>query len=425
MPMTSAERSKKYREKQRLNNLEEFREKEKNRSKINYKKLKYGNIDIEELEEKPKEVKEEIKEEIKDEDFEVEDKKQEIPKYLVDLNIAKIDKSGFTIFKPVSKRINPLNKSKLQPQTVKLYFNCFKKVYKNYTDLDMDDKFQTELMNLLNKSKSDIKYIKEKLNFLKKDLYLFIKPLNKNDLQFIYSIFSRIEGFAPIVRRLYPYIVQKQIEYQQTRENVEMDTINKIKYNRLSFNKDDIMKIINDWNDYKRETDESYLTNRDKLLFALFTLFPVRRPIDYKRMFLTDKEPFLEEKKIINERNNYFFNGIFYFYRTKNKEIQKFKVPEDLNNIIKIYIHDRTNGPLLLDNDNKEYDTSTLKIHIMKVFNKIYEISFSGVELRHYYSTYINYLVKHKEITIQEHMQICEMMNHSYEENKKYAYLLD
>ena len=246
MPMTSAERSKKYREKQRLNNLEEFREKEKNRSKINYKKLKNENIEIEELEEKPKEVKKEIK----DEEFEVEDKdkKQEIPKYLVDLNIAKIDKSGFTIFKPVSKRINPLNKSKLQPQTVKLYFNCFKKVYKNYTDLDMDDKFQTELMNLLNNSKTDVKYIKEKLNFLKKDLYLFIKPLNKNDLQFIYSIFSRIEGFAPIIRRLYPYIVQKQIEYQQSRENVEMDTINKIKYNRLSFNKDDIMKIINDWN---------------------------------------------------------------------------------------------------------------------------------------------------------------------------------
>ena len=412
MPMTSAERAKKYRENQRLNNLEEFRKKERIRNQKYYKKLKN----------EPIEVKEEIKEEVKEE---IENKKEVIPKYLSDLNIAKLDGCGFTIFKPIDNRKHPLNKSKLQPQTVKLYFNCFKKVYKNYTDLDMDDKFQTELMNLLNNSKSDIKYIKEKLNFLKKDLYLFIKPLNKNDLQFIYSIFSRIEGFAPIIRRLYPYIVQKQIEYQQSRENVEMDTINKIKYNRLSFNKDDIMKIINDWNDYKRETDESYLTNRDKLLFALFTLFPVRRPIDYKRMLLTDKEPFQEEKKIINERNNYYYNGIFYFYRTKNKEIQRFKVPEELNEIIKIYIQDRTNGTLLLDNENKEYDNSTLRIHIMKVFNKIYDISFSGVELRHYYSTYINYLVKHKEITMVEHMQICEMMNHSYEENKKYAYLLD
>ncbi len=30
----------------------------------------------------------------------------------------------------------------------------------------------------------------------------------------------------------------------------------------------------------------------------------------------------------------------------------------------------------------------------MRVFSKIYDISISAVELRHYYSTYINYLVK-------------------------------
>jgi hypothetical protein len=33
----------------------------------------------------------------------------------------------------------------------------------------------------------------------------------------------------------------------------------------------------------------------------------------------------------------------------------------------------------------------------MRIFNKIYDIS--AVELRHYYSTYINYLVKHKELS--------------------------
>ncbi len=33
----------------------------------------------------------------------------------------------------------------------------------------------------------------------------------------------------------------------------------------------------------------------------------------------------------------------------------------------------------------------------MRIFSKIYDISISAVELRHYYSTYINYLVKQKE----------------------------
>jgi hypothetical protein len=59
----------------------------------------------------------------------------------------------------------------------------------------------------------------------------------------------------------------------------------------------------------------------------------------------------------------------------------------------------------------------------MRIFSKIYDISISAVELRHYYSTYINYLVKHKELTEKEHRKICDMMNHSYEENKKICLL--
>jgi hypothetical protein len=46
----------------------------------------------------------------------------------------------------------------------------------------------------------------------------------------------------------------------------------------------------------------------------------------------------------------------------------------------------------------------------MRIFSKIYDISISAVELRHYYSTYINYLVKHKELTEKEHRKICDIM---------------
>ncbi len=392
--MTSSERSKKYREKQKLLNLNEYREKERQRNKLNYKKLKNESI-----EEKIKENKNE-------------DKNQT---YLIDFNISKLDGCGFINYKPNVNRLQPLNKSQLQPQTIKLYFNSFKKVYKNYKHEEMSEKFQEELMKLLENTKCDIDYIKQNLNFLKTDLYSFIKPLNKNELQNIYSIFTRIKGFATIIKHIYPYLMDKQIEYQQTRDNKEMDTLDKLKYNRLSFNKTDVLKIIN---------ENSSLTKRDKLIFGLFMLFPVRRPIDYQRMYLIDKEPYNEEKKEIYKRNNYYYNGVFYFYRTKTKEIQRFNVPKELDHLIKDYIEERKSGSLLLDNENKEYEITTLRIHIMKVFNKIYNISFSGVELRHYYSTYINYLVKMKKMSIDEHKMICNMMNHSYEENKKYSYLL-
>ena len=418
MPMTSAERGRKYREKQKLLNLDEYREKERQRNKLNYKKLKNESINYENDEE----LKQPIS--INDNDDNDNDNNDnndndnndnEKPKYLIDLNIMKIDDSGFIIYKPLKKRINILNKSQLQPQTIKLYFNSFKKIYKNYKHEDMSDKFQEELMKLLENTECDIDFIKHNLNFLKTDLYSFIKPLNKNELQYIYSIFTRIKGFATIIKRLYPYLIDKQIQYQQTRDNKEMDTLDKFKYNRLSFNKTDVLNILNNNNS---------LTIRDKLIFALFMLFPVRRPIDYLRMYLIDKEPYNEEKKEIYNRNNYYYNGIFYFYRTKTKEIQQFNVPIELDHFINDYIQHRNTGVLLLNNENKQYNISTFRIHIMKVFNNIYDISFSGVELRHYYSTYINYLVKIKKLSNDEHRIICNMMNHSYEENKKYAYFL-
>jgi hypothetical protein len=47
----------------------------------------------------------------------------------------------------------------------------------------------------------------------------------------------------------------------------------------------------------------------------------------------------------------------------------------------------------------------------MTVYKKIYHIAISAVEIRRLYSTYLKNLVSK-----------AEMMNHSYEENKKYAY---
>jgi hypothetical protein len=298
-----------------------------------------------------------------------------------------------------------------------LYFNTFKKVYKNYTKNDIDEVFQNELLNLLNNKPYNNKLVKDNLIFLKKELIPFIKTLNKNEIQVVYSIITRIKGLSSIVKAIYPYLLEKQMNYQQSRDNITLKDIDKLKYEKISFVKNDVLKIL--------DSDELSLSPYEKLVYALFTLFPVRRPVDYIRMEIISSIPKKEEKKQINERKNYYNNGIFYFNRTKNKEIQSFKIPDELNKIIIDYIKQRDDGALLLNERNKELLIGTFKTHILKVFNKIYGISYSAVELRHYYSTYINNLVKMKQMTIEEHRKICIMMNHSYEENKKYAYLLD
>jgi hypothetical protein len=424
MPLTSTEYSRRRREKIKQDNPEKYKLLRHEENQKYYKKIKEPKEEIEEeyKEELDEELEEEIEEELNEELDEDTKKKTKIPKYLIDLNIINIDNSGFTIYKPLKKRIKTLNKSILQPQTIKLYYNSFNKIYKNYTKNEFSEIFKTELLKLLSNDKYNLKIINKELEFLKKDIYNFIKPLTKNELQYLYSILTRIIGYAPIIKRLYPYILQKQIEYQQSRTNIELKDINYIKYNKLSFNIDDVLQILNHFNDNKIESDKNYLTSRDKLIFALFMLLPVRRPIDYLRMMIIDKEPLTEDKILIHKRNNYYYNRTFYYNRTKTKEIQKITVPDDLDILIKNYINDRISGYLLLDNDNKQYTSSNLSIHIMRVFSKIYDISISAVELRHYYSTYINYLVKQKVLTEKEHRNICDMMNHSYEENKKYAY---
>ncbi len=58
----------------------------------------------------------------------------------------------------------------------------------------------------------------------------------------------------------------------------------------------------------------------------------------------------------------------------------------------------------------------------MKVYKKIFGIAISAVEIRRLYSTYLKNQVSIGELTEEEHRKIAEMMNHSYEENKKYAY---
>jgi len=59
-----------------------------------------------------------------------------------------------------------------------------------------------------------------------------------------------------------------------------------------------------------------------------------------------------------------------HFISLKLKQ-KKFNVPNELNDLIKDYIEERKTGKLLFNN-----------------------ILFSAVELRHYYSTYINQLIK-------------------------------
>lgn len=378
MPLTNAERQKRYRDRQLLNNKEAYDKKISLKMKKHYRKLKNEEIIINSNENKDEDIKEFI---------------------LIPL-------------KPIKKRINPLNKSKLNDKSIQLYLNTIKKIYKNYYKKDIDD--DTDLLNILTNKPYNLNNIKSQLQFLKTDLFNVIKD-NYKDITILYAIITRIKHFAKEVKQLYPYIEQKQNNYNEKRINKTPDTIVKHKIDILSFKKEDILTILS--------KNDLHLTDSEKLIFALMTLFPTRRAVDYRKMLISDTKPKKENKLKMNERNNYYYNKQFYFNVTKNKDIQQFDIPDELDILInEIIIKRQNNKHLLLNNDNNEFSNSSLSIFIMKTFNKIYGISISAVEIRRLYSTYLQKEVKNGNITEEKHRMICEMMNHSYEENKKYAY---
>jgi hypothetical protein len=385
MPMTNAERQKKFRERQLLNNRDEYLHTQSQYKKKQYRK-KYKDGEEPE-EETPEEEKE------------------------------------FILLKPIKKRQAPLNKNIIKDETKKTYIKSLSKIYNSYYHKELTEEFKEELNKLLSIQKYNIKLIKEEFNIINKDIYDIIKnTFNKTDIRNLHAIITRIRGFSTLVKKIAPYIDDNQIQYAIARNNKEFTSNVQRKYNALSFKKEDIIKNLNN--------DDLGLTSKEKLLYGLFTLFHTRRPVDYNRMFIVNEKPKYETRKKINDRNNYYYNGVFYFYITKNKQIQKYDVPYELQVLIeneiksRIDIVDEENKKyLLLNNHNKHYKySSDLSRDIMLVFKKIYKLSISAVEIRRFYCTYLKYQVEDGYMTEQEHRKIAEMMNHTYEENLKYSY---
>ena len=312
---------------------------------------------------------------------------------------------------PIKKRINPINKSKLNINTFNLYIKTMKKFYLAYHKTELTD--DTDLSNVLSKKPYDINNINAQFGFIKKNIYDIVKNNNKNDIRILYSVITRFKYFSVPVKQLYPYILKFQDVYDTERANKVVDSTVATKMNSLSFDKNDIIDKYN---------ENSHLTDNEKLIFVLLTLFPTRRPVDYRKMLVSFNEPKNQSKLNYVDKYNYYYNKTFYFNITKNKKQQQFTVPDELDDIIKSLITTKNNNEFLLSFNNNQLTQIQLSKLIMNTFYKIYKVSISAVEIRRLYATHLKNLAENKLITIREHKDISDMMNHNYEENKKYSY---
>ncbi len=353
MPLTSTERQRRYREKLRANDEDAYKEKMRLEAKKQYYKNK-------------------LQDDIQD------DKK--------DIIINEL--------KPISKRVIPLNKSILNDNTKIQYLNFIKKLYEEYIKKPLPFDIEEEFIKNLDNKSYNHKILIDALSFIKPNLLNIIKD-HYNNINNLYAISTRIKYYSNMVKMLFPYIQEKQIKYNEKRENKKVDDNIKTILDVLSFDKNDVLnnmvKLDNDF---------------EKLIYGLFMLFPTRRSVDYRIMLISTTLPNLKDK---NDKNNYYFNKKFYFLNTKNKKRQIFDIPDELDMLIK----DKTKNDYLL---GKLYNHSTLSKIIMKVFYKVYGFDISAVELRRFYATSLN------SLDDVERNKISNMMNHSLQQNKLYAY---
>lgn len=377
MPLTAAERKKRYIEKQKLYNTDEYKLKEKLKNKKYYaSKIKHVDINI------------------------------------LDHQITKTEpNTEFIYLEPIKKRINPINKSKLNYNTIQSYLKTMKHIYFSHHNSELTD--DTDILNVLSNKPYNLNNINSQFGFIKNNIYDLVKNYNKDDIRILYSVITRIKSFASPVKQLYPYIINYQNAYNAKRANKIIDTSIQKKIDTLSFDKKDIIDNINNHTD---------LSSNEILIYSLLTLFPTRRPVDYRKMLITFSEPPNQYRVKYEDKYNYYYNKFFYFYVTKNKKVQKFNVPDDLDNIIQSNISNKNNNDFLLSNNNKQFTQNELSKLIMITFYKIYGVSISAVEIRRLYATYLKSLYHLNLISENEHRNISDMMNHNYEENKKYAY---
>lgn len=376
MALTPAERKKRYIEKQKLKNPEEYKLKQKLKNKHYYAK-NVKHIDVS-LIEPPPEVQE---------------------------------KQEFILLEPIRKRINPINKSILNNNTISLYLKTIKKIYYDFHKHELND--DSDILNLLSNKPYNVINISTQFDFIKSNIYDLVKSHKEDDIRILYSVITRFKNFSKTVKQLYPYILRFQNIYSSNRSNKIIDESIKKQINLFSFDKDFIIQTINSHKD---------LSNNEKLIFLLLTLFPTRRPVDYRKMKYSSSEPQPYSKKTkYEDKYNYYYNEYFYFNITKNKKVQKFKIDIYLATFIN-NLEYNNNNDFILSNNGSQFTQNQLSKLIMSLTYKIYGISFSALQIRRLYATHLKSLFDSKIISEKEHREFSDMMNHNYEENKKYSY---
>lgn len=300
----------------------------------------------------------------------------------------------------------------LKTNTAKSYANkiCLihKKKFEKELDADILYKIFTNNYNIDNE-----KYIIENLSYLKdyKEI-IHIVNIFYTSLNSQYSYIVPFLTLISYIEELYKVSYNDLALYlRELRDKIEKQRgDNEIKEGKVLIKNFDIDVIL--------ENITKLDSSIDKLIYALYTIHPPRRLLDYSEMFISnniDIDKLDDSKNYViceNEIPSYF---LFNKYKT-NKFFgkQKIKINNNLSLIIQEFI--KINKLNYNDSLLNNIKSNTLGKYITNICKKIYNFSITETGLRNSYITYIN----NKKLTLNEKKTISQMMAHSLTEQQKY-----
>ena len=263
--------------------------------------------------------------------------------------------------------------------SIKDYISKANKINVIFKNRKLPQPVQAELKKLFNDNPNlNLELILSEMDYLNDDIKTTIDKLrehyqNDNTFKSYTNILSVISSHFKELHHIYQPLtkvgkfINKKV--QERREENEVDEGDEGKI--ISIKPDEIYKNL-----------EKLKSVEDRMIYALYTLFPARR-LDYKNMKLTT-ETSVEKLNDINylmlsNPKQFVFND----YKTNNTYgKQDFKIPDDLDMVINQFITAKKlrNGDFLFSllRDKKEpIAESNFSAKVKEVFNKIYGIPIS------------------------------------------------
>lgn len=300
----------------------------------------------------------------------------------------------------------------LKTNTAKSYANKISVIHKKKYQKDLDVNILYKIFTN-NCNSDDEKYVIENLNYLK-EYKQIIDTVNTfyTSLNSQYSYIVPFLTLISYIEQLYKVSYNDLALYlRELRDKIEKQRgDNEIKEGKVLIKNFDIDVIL--------ENITKLDSSIDKLIYALYTIHPPRRLLDYSEMFISnniDIDKLDDSKNYViceNDIPSYF---IFNKYKT-NKFFgkQKIKINNNLSLIIQEFI--KINKLNYNDSLLNNIKSNTLGKYITNICKKIYNFSITETGLRNSYITYIN----NKKLTLNEKKTISQMMAHSLTEQQKY-----